>query len=159
MNIATSEFRISRSRLLYTALMFRHGALFGGSVAFVVTAGFFLSIFVDWRFLLVAAMLLLIAVPGVMALLYFNYALSPRCFPEVWPHTVTFTDTGFKVEGTLPPLPAPESDAEDEVKRMLMTANGIILVLGTPPPGLLHIPYNALPEGVLAEIRKIIKCK
>lgn len=157
--------------------MFRHGALLGGGVALVATAGLLLSVFVDWRFMLVAAMLMLIAAPGIMAILYFNYALSPRCFPEVWTHTVTFTDTGFKVEGTLPPLPAPESDAEDEapesekskkigytagydeVKRMLATANGIILVLVTPPPGLLHIPYNALPEGALAEIREKIKGK
>lgn len=168
--MTTTEFRISRSHLLCSALLMRHAAALWTALCVMLVAGVTLSFAADWRFGLVTAMLMLVLAPGVMALLYLNYALSPRCLPEVWPHTVAFGSDGFRVEAKVPPLPVAADGAEDgedapgppepepepatfgfsasyaEVAEVRAGLDGLVLRLAGSPPGLVHVPYSAL-EG------------
>ncbi len=51
----------------------------------------------DLRFLIVAAAWLLIVMPGILALVYFRYALSPEAAKMTLPHIVTFADDTITV--------------------------------------------------------------
>lgn len=46
----------------------------------------------DLRFFIVAAAWLLIVMPGILALVYFRYALSPEAARMTLPHTVSFSE-------------------------------------------------------------------
>lgn len=160
MTFTTSEFKTPRPRLLRTALTMCHSTPLWVTLTALVAAGAAMGLLLDWRYALVAAMLLLVLVPGVMAILYLNYALSPRCLPEAWPHTVTFTPEGFTVSATVPPLPASDDEGEAEAPRQIgfsasysqvrevrAGVDGVVIRLKGTPPGLVHVPYAALPDS------------
>lgn len=156
-DICTHEFKISRGRLLRSALFTWHSRLVWIILAALIFAGSLCAVFIDWRWALVTAMVILVLTPGVMALMYINYALSPRCVPEVYDHKVKFDDKGFTVTARLLPL---NPDDENEKPRTLSytasytdvaqcryTADAMVLVLRGTPPGLVHIPYSALEDA------------
>lgn len=150
---STTEFKISRNRLLRSALFTWHTRLVCIALCLIVAAGMVCAILFDWRWSLVTAMVILVAAPGVMALLYINYAFSPRCLPETYPHTVTFDENGFTVNALVLPLGSePEAAPRvmsyyaryGEVAKSVRKNDEIVLILRGNPPGLVHIPYNSL---------------
>lgn len=166
MTFTTAKYSVSRSRLLRSAVAVCHGRHLCLVLGLLLVIGVAFGLLIDWRFALVTAMLALVLAPGVLAFLFFNYALSPRCLPEVWPHTVTFTTDGFEVTATVPPLPdaggGDGTDAEEgretpparigyaaaytDVREVRAGVDGLVIRLAGTPPGLLHVPYSALPE-------------
>lgn len=120
MTFTTAEYSVSRSRLLRSAAALCHARELYTSLGLLLVIDVALGFLIDWRFALVTAMLALVLAPGALAFLFFNYALSPRCLPEVWPHTVTFGPDGFEVRATVPPLPQTEdsdgTNPEEEMK-------------------------------------------
>lgn len=167
MTFTTAEYSVSRSRLLRSAVAVCHAGQLYISLGLLLVIGGALGIFVDWRFALVTAMLALVLAPGILAFLFFNYALSPRCLPEVWPHIVTFGPDGFEVMATVPSLPQTEdpgvADTDEEreampthigyaaryedVREVRVGVEGLVIRLAGTPPGLLHVPYSVLPEA------------
>lgn len=166
MTFTTAEYSVSRSRLLRSAVVVCHARQLFITLALLLFTGTLLGLFVDWRFALVTAMLALVLAPGALSFLFFKYALSPRCLPEVWPHTVTFTPDGFEVRATVPPLPQtenpqgtnPEEEMEvspthigyvagyGDVREVRVGVEGLVIRLAGTPPGLLHVPYSVLSE-------------
>lgn len=161
MYIVTETFRISRTALLSQALRAMSPAIWGVAAGLLVL-GTGLAITVDWRWALVTAMLLLVLVPALLAFLFFNYALSPRCLPQTYPHTVTFGDDGFEVRATVPPLPSRDGEevtdatpkhigynaVYGDVTKVRLGTGGMTITLRGNPPGILHIPLEMLPSGV-----------
>jgi len=68
-----------------------------------IVAGFY-----DLRFFIVTAAWLLIVSPGILALVYFRYALSPEAARMTLPHTVTFSDRDIIISW-------PETEYRDEI--------------------------------------------
>lgn len=179
MTFTTAEYSVSRSRLLRSAVVLCHARQLYTSLGLLLVIGVALGLFVNWRFALVTAMLALVLAPGALAFLFFNYALSPRCLPEVWPHTVTFGPDGFEVRATVPPLPQtedsdgtnPEEEKEaspthigyaaryGDVCEVRVGVEGLVIRLAGTPPGLLHVPYSALPEPRENTAYILEKCK
>lgn len=174
--IQTVEFVVSRGRLLRSALKMGWGIGATIGVAAVFVAGVTCGLLIDLRWLLVAWMVLLVAAPGVMAMLYLNYAFSPRCLPEVYRHTVRFTDAGIEVRAIVPPLPVAEEEEErdnsaqeskiigyeasyQDVCKVKPGLKGLVIELRGTPPGLLHLPYEVLPDPVRDTAIIIEKCR
>lgn len=170
--IQTVEFAVSRGRLLCSALKMGWGVLATVVVALVFVAGLTLGLLVDLRWILVAFMLLLVVAPGVLALLYLNYALSPRCLPEVYRHTVCLSDNRIEVKGHIPPLLSEEGEdvskeskvigyvvSYSDVAKVKPGLKGLVLELKGTPPGLLHLPYEVLPDPVRDTALIIERCR
>lgn len=162
MEIVTDKFSISRGVLLKSALMTRSFRWVWVILGVLVCTGAVCGVCLDWRWWLVTVMLLLVLAPGVMALLYLNCALSPRCITEVYPHTVRFDDTGITVRAEVPPLPAQEDEEEtkieevrtlefgvdyNKVRKVRMMLNQMVIYLQGNPVGIVHVPYDVLPDA------------
>lgn len=148
-------------------------------LAVLICMGVVATLLFDWRWALVTAMLILVLAPGIMALLYLSYAMSPRCIPDSFPHSVTFRDKDFTVLAEIPPLP-PRNDnvtysenesgeAEKpkylsftstyaEIKRTKVTMTSLVIYLKGNPPGIIHIPYNTLENSDIVN-NLIKKCQ
>ena len=98
----------------------------------------------DLRFLIVAAAWLLIVMPGILALVYFRYALSPEAAKMTLPHIVTFADDTITVtwpDTDYPPLRIPKADVRS------VEDTGSALVVAAPAPlRPLIIPVKSFPS-------------
>ncbi|MCM1005664.1 MAG: hypothetical protein NC548_57590 [Lachnospiraceae bacterium] len=173
LSIETTEFKVPRSSILQSALLtptFRWAWIVS---ALLVCGGAAAAIFADWRWALVTAMLLLVSAPGVMALLYISYAMSPRCLSDAYPHTVSFNDEGFRVSAKIPPLPPLPGQEDDtpqkpktlsfsaeykDVKRVRVTLTELVIYLHGNPPGIVHIPYDNLASPREDTQTILLKC-
>lgn len=75
-------------------LLLRHGMIPVAVLIFTVLIGIALGILVDYRILLVAFMLLCIVGPGMMAWLYFWYAMKPGYAFNSLPHILEIDSDG-----------------------------------------------------------------
>lgn len=64
--------------------------------ALPLVAGLALSLW-DWRILLAVFCLLLVVYPGIMAMAYYNCALSPESASELIPHRVVFYEDKMRI--------------------------------------------------------------
>lgn len=161
--IITDEYAISTSRLLALALQLRFMPLI--TVMCILTvAALAAGILVDIRWFIISFMLLLVVAPCVLALLYLLYALSPRCFQNVWPHRTSLTPDGITLTGEITPPVKENSDDDDDsappearpirldvpwkdVRRLRIGLHGMTLVFRGKPAGFLDIPYSAIPDA------------
>lgn len=149
MEIRTSLHTVTRARLLRTAG--RPVALLavGAGTLLIAAGGASSWTFTDMRWLVAALMLVMVAVPAVLLFLFIHYGMSPRCLPMVYPHTVLLNDSGIHVRATVPgePVHTLKLDAAwSDVARARAGLKALTIKLKGTPPGLLYIPYDALPD-------------
>ncbi|MDE6668077.1 MAG: hypothetical protein K2K26_00170 [Muribaculaceae bacterium] len=84
-------------RIMATRLMTIYGRpwLYGAAI---LTAAAGIAAIFDLRWLIVGLMILLIATPLMLALLYLNYGLRPACVANVLPHTVELLPDALRVK-------------------------------------------------------------
>lgn len=164
--IQTEEFKIPRATILKSALLTPTFKWVWSLLLIIIVAGVVAAIMFDWRWGLVTAMLILVLAPGVMALLYLSYAMSPRCLPDAFPHTVTFGDEDIIVDATIPPLPPAEEESNEgkqsedtpvkkmtfkvkysDIRKSRISLKQLTLYLTGTPPGIIHIPYSSLEKA------------
>lgn len=163
--IETAEFKVSQGRLLCSALHMKWGIGLTLVLGLLFLCGTLCGIFIDIRWLIIALMVLFVAAPGMMAILYLNYALSPRCLTEVYPHKVFFTEEGIEVDALVPAWPRDEEEEQNEqrepaipkrigfkasfteVSRVRAGLKGLVLELRGTPPGIVHVPYDVLSDS------------
>ena len=156
--VTTASFRIPHGRYIMTMAMCQ-ARLPLGLLAVAVVAAAVAAIVVDLRWIVVALMLVMIILPMVAAMLYFNYGLRPEGFVNVVPHTLTFGDGKIEAEVTFPSLDAePDDDAPQppvvrrysfalaRPARYVTSGNGLIITLGAPDKGVLIVPYAAFDD-------------
>ncbi len=106
----------------------------------------------SWMFAVAGLMLVLVVAPGVMAVLYFAYALKPATALNVLPHKLLFLDS--EIEVLIDPMPPLEGEEPSEPKRVVFAMSeiketaafrdGLSISLGSK--GFLWLPYYSL-EG------------
>lgn len=163
----TGQFSVPRSAVLRAGLS-RHTPLIAALVCVPVAVCVALALIFDLRWLIVMFMCLLIVSPMVLAFLYFRYALSPRCYPNSFPHTATIDEGGITLSGTIeiPALPdKDEPDSEQTEKKIERTVplhlsaswgdigavgctlHDVRVFLKGSPAGLIILPYSALEDA------------
>lgn len=101
----------------------------------------------DTRWLIVALMMLMIVLPGVMLIVYFNFALTPDTARRTLPQSISVSDSGIN----LTYLPHPESgytpEAEHvtfaDIKAIDDTGMYLILRLRQSPYSIIILPASA----------------
>lgn len=152
--ITTLEHKITRARLLRTAG--RRPLLWIAAVAgfLLLVAGGVAFWLWDLRPVVAVLMLISVGLPGALFFLFINYGLSPRCLPMVYPHIVKISNDGIEVNAVVPPI---DEDGErrqlrlniswEDVKSARPTLSALILTLKGRPPGIIILPYEALPDA------------
>lgn len=110
---------------------------------------------VMWVF--VAFMLVCLLYPGLLMMIYFNYALSPQARRTLLPHSVTLTDDSIRVtyhkpdeDDSMPPvrhLPGDEVYTAVDVKSVEPGADFVTIYLKTPRYHHLSIPAGAITDN------------
>lgn len=140
-----------------------------GLLAVAVLSATVAAIAVDLRWIVVALMLVMIVLPMVAAMLYFNYGLRPEGFVNVMSHTLTFGGGKVVAEVTFPSLDAENDDdgsSEAMVRRYsfalsrpahyVTSGRGLIITLASPDKGILIVPYEAF--GGEQHLAKAVSC-
>lgn len=129
------------------------------------------AVFNDWRFYLVALMLVFIVIPMGMSFLYTYYLLTPEARRAILPKRVTIepgecitltyepvkdrwryddekedSDDGDKDDN--PPVPEPERVDWKMVKGVKFASTYCLYILDTPRLQFIMVPYSAMPQGV-----------
>lgn len=129
------------------------------------------AVFNDWRFYLVALMLVFIVIPMGMSFLYTYYLLTPEARRAILPKRVTIepgecitltyepvkdrwryddekgdSDDGDKDNN--PPVPEPERMDWKMVKGVKFASTYCLYILDTPRLQFIMVPYSAMPQGV-----------
>lgn len=110
--ITTDSFKMPHAQFVRAL-----AARFGGSrlliaLCALLTATLAAGLLADWRWAVVALMLIFVAAPMVAAYLYFAHGLRRECYVNIAPHTVSISPQGLKVEVSVMPYPTDETDAE-----------------------------------------------
>lgn len=96
------------------------------------------------RFLFVAFMLLLIVFPGVLAMVYFRWALSPEIAVRTIPQRITRGDDGFTIEYQPQPddrfTPPRENISKEEIVQVEDTGKYTTIFLTSSPYSIVIIP-------------------
>lgn len=165
----TGLFSVPRSTVLRAGLS-RHTALLATLISVPVVVCVGLALALDLRWLIVMFMCLLIVSPMVLAFLYFRYALSPRCYPNSFPHTVTVDEQGILLNGTMEISALPDKDVEmtdsgqaerktedtvslhlstswEEIWTVRCTLNDVRIFLKGSPAGMIILPYSVLEDA------------
>ena len=101
----------------------------------------------SWMFAVAGLMIALVVAPGIMAVLYFAYALKPATAINVLPHIMVFADSEIQVivepmqtvDGKPDKAPKVIGFAVAEIKETATRSDGICIYIGTK--GFLWVPY------------------
>lgn len=135
----SAPFRISPGEYFRHALAGTRGkaalAISGAAAALPALAAAITS---DLRFALVALMVIFIAIPMVMALIYFHVTLSPEATRETLPHTAELRPDGSVAIVYLPPAeddsairhaPPPELITPGQIKSLRLARASFVVTL------------------------------
>lgn len=118
----------------------------------------------DWRFVLIALMLIFIAAPMLISFLYTYYMLTPEARMAIRPKSVEIqpgrgltllyepyktAGDGEEEENELP-REAERIDVE-MIREVKFSSTNIVYILNTPRLQFILVPYAALPQGVTRE--------
>jgi len=113
-------------------------------VAALPIAVLFVLAWSDNRFFYVAFMALLIVIPGVLAMVYFRWALSPEIAVRMIPQRITRSDAGFTIEYQPQPddrfTPPSENILKKEIVQVEDTGKYTTLFLSSSPYSIVIIP-------------------
>lgn len=113
----------------------------------------------DIRYLIVAFALALIVYPGIMALLYFNYALRPSAAYALLPHRIILSDKEIAIEyepSDEYPVPIKQYIPFKSITRMENQGDYLILEIHTSIYDLLFIPISKIAAGDFMNVSGII---
>lgn len=96
MRIETAKFRMAQSRMA-SRLVAAYGRPWLIGLASLLLAAAIASA-ANWMFAVAGLMLVLVVAPGIMAILYFAYALKPATALNVLPHKLIFTEAGIQAD-------------------------------------------------------------
>lgn len=142
--IETKYFTVLPGRYVRTAI----GVWLGryGWIGGVVIAGFTVAGFMDARFFIIAAVLALVAYPGIMMIVYFNHALTKERAYGVIPHKLIFDDTGIRIDYRSRddyPTPPSKTIGIDEIACVEDTGSCMRITLISGKYDILEIPLSA----------------
>lgn len=176
-----NEFKIPSSSILMILAM-RHAFWPALLILILFFASIAVGIFVDYRWIAMAFILLCLVLPMIAAFLYFWYALKPATAFNTLPHTLSLTQDALIVRMRVIP-PVEEEDAphdeglqeesgddqapEDEFREVSFPINrissfelwtgGYILNIGEKgSDGFLIVPASSLPENDLSHLLESI---
>ncbi|MCM1522428.1 MAG: hypothetical protein NC039_07230 [Muribaculaceae bacterium] len=111
----------------------------------------------DWRFILVALMLVFIIIPMGMSFLYTYYLLTPEARRSIRPKSVEI-EPGVAITLVYEPEKQPEEDKNDgpkpaplpereriereKIKEVKFTSSNIVYILDTPRLQFIMVPYS-----------------
>lgn len=157
MRIETAKFRMAQSRMA-SRLVAAYGRPWLSGLASLLLAAAIASA-ANWMFAVAGLMLVLVVAPGIMAILYFAYALKPATALNVLPHKLIFTEAGIQADiDPMAPI-GDEAPADpktvvfgiDEIKETAAFSDGLSISLGSR--GFLWLPYYSFEgPGALREL-------
>lgn len=162
MRIETLKFQMSQGRMA-SRLVAAYGRPWIIGLASLLLAAAIASA-ASWMFAVAGLMLALVVAPGVMAVLYFAYALKPATALNVLPHKLIFTDSEIEVlidpmaplEGEEPSGPKRVAFAMRDIKETAAYRDGISISLGSK--GFLWAPYYSFEgPGALREVTSFLR--
>lgn len=103
-----------------------------------------------WVF--VALMIVCLLYPGVLMMIYFNYALSPEARHTLLPRRVTITDAPaititYEKSPDRKNLPPEENYGTADVKDVELGGHNIVFILRHPRYHHISVPITAVPEA------------
>lgn len=118
----------------------------------------------DIRPAIIALILLFIAMPMAMAMVYFTIAFSPAAARSTLPHTVEFREDGsLLIRYVAPPdtgdtpvrhkLPADDSVEADDIKKLRRTSRHLIFTLKNGVLVIVPLQAVKLPEAKACSVR------
>lgn len=122
------------------------------------------GIIFDIRWLIVFFLIMCLAVPMIMAFLFFYHGLRPSTSSNILPHTVEIGEVGITVSSY---RKINDSDSLEfivahtypfsSIRRLMTNPDGITVLLLPPDKGFLWIPLEAFPSraGALDAFRKL----
>ena len=162
--IVTNVYRIGASayvRRLLSAWLWR----WWWALALPMCAAIFAGLY-DWRWWVAGVALALVAYPGVLAIVYYYYALSPDAVRAILPQHASFTAEG--VTFTYLPLdedctaPAPRFISWTDVSQWEDSGSSLLLRLRGAAMSSLEVPFSAFQSrdhqrAVLDLLEKCVK--
>lgn len=118
-SLATSEFSVDRRSILQ--YLFLGKGIWWIAICALLMAASVAAAFIDLAYLIIGLMVCLIVTPGVMAFLYFFYALQPATAINVCPHSLLISEEC--ITAVISPMP---DDDKAEPKRIVFDTSGII---------------------------------
>lgn len=112
--IESEIFRLSQSRFAMLLLaQYGQGWIAGGVVCFITAL--FLGIFLDYRILVAAVLIVCLVVPGMLMVLYYNYGLRGYNYLNVNDHQLAI-ESGWVMVGLRIVNISPDDDGGDDVR-------------------------------------------
>ncbi|MCM1164051.1 MAG: hypothetical protein NC339_07380 [Muribaculaceae bacterium] len=159
--VTTTEVFTTTSGQYFSTLLTLWLPLYGWSMLLPVAMFGALGVCLDdWRYLLIALMLVFIAVPMAISFLYTYYMLTPEVRMAIRPKhveirpaeglTLIYQPQKTEGEDDTPDDGAPEIDfiARNQIKSVRFTSTGVIYLLDTSRLQFITVPYSSLPAGV-----------
>lgn len=113
----------------------------------------------DARYFIIAFALILIVYPGILALLYFNYALRPSAAYALLSRKMIFSDDGVDIEYAPcdeHPLPPNSHIPIEAISKVEDDGGSINIILSSSKYDVIIVPSNAFAEGEFSKALKII---
>lgn len=149
-------------------LLFRYSGIWLLVLSLMAVAGIALGITVDLRWLMVGLMVVFVAVPMVLAFLYYYHGLRRGCFVNTIAHRIVIEDDGLTARLIIPVYPAGEEkesgqesgqEAETvsyrtrdeffpyaDMETFRIGSDSAIIPLRAPSTGFLWIPADAFND-------------
>ena len=112
-----------------------------------------LAIWIDVRFVIVAMMVLFIALPMVLALLYFYYGLSPEARWSIMEKTATLDDQGITLNFTDERMKT-HVIGWDDVRNIIEKDDALLLMLSGKRYTCLMLPASVVDPDVTQALRQ-----
>lgn len=158
-------------------LMFRYAGIWMLALSLLAVAGIALGMTVDLRWLLVGLMVVFVAVPMVLAFLYYYHGLRRGCFVNTIAHRIVIEDEGLTARLMIPVTSPSSAENESEeinsgvaayrtrdeffpfsvMERFRIGSDSVIIPLRAPSAGFLWIPADAFndTEHLSALLRRL----
>lgn len=105
-------------------LVFRYAGIWLVTLLVVALAGLAAGVSVDFRWLIIALMIVFIVIPMLLFFFYYGYGLRRECYVNALPHSIIISDRGITAELVLPNRRKSTEEAdkdgnnEEDIKRV-----------------------------------------
>ncbi len=105
-------------------LVFRYAGIWMVTLLVIALAGLAAGVSVDFRWLIIALMIVFIVIPMLLFFFYYSYGLRRECYVNALPHSIIVSDNGITAEIVLPSRSkaaeddASKASANEDIKRV-----------------------------------------
>ena len=105
-------------------LVFRYAGIWMVTLLVIALAGLAAGVSVDFRWLIIALMIVFIVIPMLLFFFYYSYGLRRECYVNALPHSIIVSDNGITAEIVLPSRrkaaedDASKASANEDIKRV-----------------------------------------